>query len=526
MATPSLLNFFLVSLTGQLISRICSFAINLYLLRTVDAALLGLVNVRLTLLYTTILFLVREPLRKTCLSLPVKSTPRYVNHLWLAPITCLCISIPLVPLWYYLASGSVPTEYAHGYLWVVISFVLSAFIECIAEPFAIISQKTGEARHFAFAQSLLILSQRLFALVLIRWAVVDPLSGFCLAQLLSSSVYLGAHLLHFYKRTLSQSFTDAPLGIVSFRNYFPSAQYGLDKSVLKQIGSFLVHSIFKQLLTDGSGFVMTFSNTIGLANQAVYDAIEKLGSLVARIVLAPLEESSYLYFSNEFERDVAISNQPRAKVSNGVSTLKNLLRGTTLLSSGIIVFGIAYSRLAVGVYGGELLSKNQGGALLSCYLGYLFVMAVNGITECFAAATMSNSDIFAHIGFLFGCAFLHIGMNIACSFYFAAFGFILANSINMVVRIVYSWQHIRQYLGKWTPALLDMVPSTSTILLLVFSLFVTNLSNLIFGSTAGIVHNGAHIAIGGVMFLVVALNIYKAEVLLQQFVNRSLQHQD
>ncbi|KAK0398062.1 hypothetical protein QR680_002410 [Steinernema hermaphroditum] len=449
MATPSLLNFFLVNLTGQLISRVCSFVINLYLLRNVDAALLGLVNVRLTLLYTSILFLVREPLRKACLSVQTNSAT-YVNHLWLAPVICFC-------------------------------FLLTLF---------------------------------------------TPLSSFCLAQVLSSTAYLGVHLYHYYKLSLSTDFTSAPLGIVNFRGYFPSSHHGLDRTILKQIGSFLVHSVFKQLLTDGSAFVMTFTNTIGLANQAVYDAIEKLGSLIARIVLAPLEESSYLYFSSQFERDVAIGDQPRLKVEEGVSTLKNLLRGTTLLSSVIIVFGIAYSQLAVGLYGGELLSSNQGGALLSCYLGYLFVMTINGITECFATATMSNTDIFAHIGFLFVCAFLYLGLNIGCSFYFAAFGFILANALNMAVRILYSWQHIQRYLRRWTPSFFELLPSVSTILLLVFSLFVTNLSNLIFGSTAGIVHNGAHIAIGGVMFLVVVLNIYKSELLLQQFVSRSIQHQD
>lgn len=36
---------------------------------------------------------------------------------------------------------------------------------------------------------------------------------------------------------------------------------------------------------------------------AVYDAVEKVGSLVARIVLAPLEEMCFAYFSNAINKN-------------------------------------------------------------------------------------------------------------------------------------------------------------------------------------------------------------------------------
>lgn len=35
---------------------------------------------------------------------------------------------------------------------------------------------------------------------------------------------------------------------------------------------------------------------------AVFDAVDRLGSLVARIVFAPLEHSAYLYFSANLRR--------------------------------------------------------------------------------------------------------------------------------------------------------------------------------------------------------------------------------
>lgn len=79
----------------------------------------------------------------------------------------------------------------------------------------------------------------------------------------------------------------------------------------------------------------------------------------------------------------------------------------------VSIFGVPYSPLAVFIYGGHLLYDNggtpiayvlllrrvefkvyvSGGTLLSLYCVYLSVLAVNGITECFAMATMSNVQV-------------------------------------------------------------------------------------------------------------------------------------
>lgn len=42
---------------------------------------------------------------------------------------------------------------------------------------------------------------------------------------------------------------------------------------------------------------------------AVYDAVERLGSLVARIAFAPAEHSAYLFFSSSLERTRTVTEQ-------------------------------------------------------------------------------------------------------------------------------------------------------------------------------------------------------------------------
>lgn len=51
-----------------MISRVLTFALNAYILRYVSKEILGIINVRLMLLYTTTQFMSREPFRRTCTS--------------------------------------------------------------------------------------------------------------------------------------------------------------------------------------------------------------------------------------------------------------------------------------------------------------------------------------------------------------------------------------------------------------------------------------------------------------------------
>ncbi|VDL82148.1 unnamed protein product [Nippostrongylus brasiliensis] len=70
-----------MNFSGQLVSRVFSFGINMYLLRVVDNDVLGIVNVRLALLYNTVLFLTREPMRKA--NILRSSVPCFINIIWL-----------------------------------------------------------------------------------------------------------------------------------------------------------------------------------------------------------------------------------------------------------------------------------------------------------------------------------------------------------------------------------------------------------------------------------------------------------
>ncbi len=70
-----------------------------------------------------------------------------------------------------------------------------------------------------------------------------------------------------------------------------------------------------------------------------------------------------------------------------------LLKFVLLTALTILSFGHAYSYLALEVYGGHVLSEGGGPTLLRWYCLYVLLLAVNGVTECFVFAAMSQAQV-------------------------------------------------------------------------------------------------------------------------------------
>ncbi|GMS97353.1 hypothetical protein PENTCL1PPCAC_19528 [Pristionchus entomophagus] len=485
----------------QFVSRILSFGINMYLLRVVNSSVIGLVNVRLMLLYDTVLFLTREPMRKA--SILNDNLPRFVNLIWLSPLISIGLCAVIVPLWMY--GSSTPLA-----LPVVLSFASSAVIEALAEPFCVISLRFSLNAHFAVSQGLLIALKRVFILALILTTSIDHLTLFSVAQIVAAIAVTLFNYAAFYRYTVTRRPELASFG--SYRDFFPRLSAGFDKGSVTAVATLLAHSVLKQLLTDGSAFVMTFTRLLTLPQQAVYDSIERLGSLVSRMLLAPLEESSFAYFSNAINNaKTSVFKQNTDSHDVLVRTFSALMRDLIVCGMVVSVFGVPYSGVAVSIYGGQMLVANGGAALLATYAVYILVIAINGVTEAFAFATMNVEQIFSHGGFLLLSSVVHLSLSYALCLQFGAIGFILANMLNMTVRIVYSWRHIGGYLGPACPSLLSLLPSLGTTIFAGFALAGGLFSLLLFGSTPGLSHTLSHLAVGAVLFVILALHIWQVE---------------
>lgn len=105
---------------------------------------------------------------------------------------------------------------------------------------------------------------------------------------------------------------------------------------------------------------MTVFNLLSFADQGVFDVISNLGSLVARFLFLPLEESSYLLFSQSITRGFPAVKQSQHDWDLATQVLIYLLKLVSLVGLTILVFGFSYSQLALHLYGGSVLSSGVG----------------------------------------------------------------------------------------------------------------------------------------------------------------------
>lgn len=175
-----------------------------------------------------------------------------------------------------------------------------------------------------------------------------------------------------------------------------------------------------QILTEGERYVMTLVNLLSFSEQGVFDVVNNLGSLAARFLFRPIEESAYFYFSQLVHRDEEISKQSKvrliiryeqtpfnsscdflffltlyfqASMDEAAFVLKNLLRCVSSLGLLVLFFGQGYAKMALFLYGGKNLAYGLGTKLLKTHCLAILLMAINGSTECYALSTMNTKEI-------------------------------------------------------------------------------------------------------------------------------------
>ena len=119
---------------------------------------------------------------------------------------------------------------------------------------------------------------------------------------------------------------------------------------------------------------MTVFAVLSFAEQGVYDVVNNLGSMAARFIFLPIEESSYFYFAQMLSRETPIEKQPRKEIEQVAGVLFKLLRALSLLGAIIVVFGFSYSHLLLHLYGGATLTEGPGPLLMRTHCLAVWLM--------------------------------------------------------------------------------------------------------------------------------------------------------
>lgn len=422
----------------QIILRVVTFVANACILRFVSASILGIINVRLMLLYTTIQFISREPFRRTLAPNSDKfsgnntQSTRWqeivrVNSL-LIPWTCFVGFFASI-VWHY-GFTQPAEELIDQYRLAIVGVAFSTLIESMAESFYIFGQRNDFIRLKVVIEGIFQMTRCLTFLFGVYLWPSKAIFQFAISQTLASLVYSVCYVWFFLVKQ------GLPLS-----HFLPNWNIPLNTSLLSTGYGFFKNTILKQFLTEGERYIMTIFSVINFAEQGVYDVINNLGSLPARLVFQQIEESGYLMFSSIVQRDAPVKKQ-KGRIIQSLEICSTLVKLMLLVGLTLFVYGFNLASIVVHLYGGHNLTSGEYGHLAVRLFGlhcvYIIFIALNGILECYSFAAMDTRQLDRFTYKMFIMSFVFVATSLALTSMLGSQGFIVTNCLNMATRIVIS----------------------------------------------------------------------------------------
>lgn len=177
------------------------------------------------------------------------------------------------------------------------------------------------------------------------------------------------------------------------------------------------------------------------------------------MLFQPIEETSRNLFAQLCASDPADKvkqlqnrekSQQKDSKQHSAMLLQDLLKLYALVSLVSFSIGPIVAPILLRIIAGSRWADTEASDVLAIYCYYIPLLAVNGVTESFVAATASNEDLYYQSLFM-GAFFA----GFAGSAYFflkvlrlGAQGLVWSNCVNMALRILFNVRFVKSFFGR------------------------------------------------------------------------------
>lgn len=205
----------------------------------------------------------------------------------------------------------------------------------------------------------------------------------------------------------------------------------------------------------------------------MYALSANYGGLIARMVFRPIEDASRNLFA-KLCGDAKVDKMNSANTTNNKKNTDNMkqahqslqliLRAYSILSVICFAIGPAAAPLLLRLVAGARWSSSGAGEVLGIYSICIPLLAINGVSEAFVSATASTQEL-RNQSIWMGC----FSLGFAGSAYLflrvlnlGAEGLVLANCVNMGMRILFNLSFITSFFAKQGVrfGLVDLLPNS------------------------------------------------------------------
>ncbi|TIB64377.1 hypothetical protein E3P78_01164 [Wallemia ichthyophaga] len=446
--------------------KVFNFIINQSSLSYVDPASLGSYSYKLELSYTSIQQLSKDSVGLACLNGHLTSQQSLNIAFISIPLNVITI---LITRLFFIGYNGVESDFNTA----LNLYSLSSLLEALIEPLKFHSIRRANLNKKSFIDCLAFAIKSIATLALLtRHSTQHPLTCYAIAQLSYSFIQFAGYITELF------SFYPQRLHTEPF----------LSRSSLLSLRALSTQALIKLALTQGDKFII--SSHLSPSDQGAFALADNYGSILARIVFLPIEETSRVYFSNN-------------KAPQSLATVLGVvLHAYSLLLFILPAFLPNYVQSILQILLPRYANSNAS-SILPHYSLYIPLMAFNGILESFLHSTASSAQIDKHSKFLTLISFLLMpSIYLALSYTppsTHSLIIVYSNIANLGLRAAYAYRYASR-----TMRMSNISPSKSVALACVAAGVITRFT--LFNCSLV-----SHMVTGGVCALSVLLIIYTAE---------------